>query len=142
VGDAAPTRAEPQAKPIIKSPRLRVLVIDDHADSREMLQAMLGSDGHQTESAEDGPGGVEKARLAQPDVALIDIGLPGFDGDEVARRIRRAMGTSIGLIAVTGYGRAGDRRRSQEAGFDAHLVNPVTREQVRDALAMRQASAA
>jgi signal transduction histidine kinase/CheY-like chemotaxis protein len=142
LGRAVGTRAEPPAKPSAEPSHLRVLVIDDNADSREMLQAMLSAEGHQAEVAEDGPGGVEMACSARPHLAFIDIGLPGFDGYEVARRIRVAIGQSVRLVALTGYGQAEDRRRSREAGFDAHLVKPVTPEQVRAALVARQVPAA
>jgi CheY-like chemotaxis protein len=116
-------------------PPLRVLVIEDNADLRDMLRSILELDGHRVEVAEDGPGGVEMARSARPDVVLVDIGLPGFDGYEVGRRIRSDLGKSVRLIALTGYGQAEDRRRSREAGFDAHLVKPLSAEDIRDALA-------
>jgi CheY-like chemotaxis protein len=109
-------------------------VIEDNADSREMLRSALELEGHQVVVAEDGSAGLEAARSVRPDVAVIDIGLPGLDGYEVGRRIRSDLGLSATLIALTGYGQAEDRRRSEDAGFDAHLVKPVTPEQIRDAL--------
>jgi CheY-like chemotaxis protein len=116
---------------------LNILVIEDNPDGREMLRVMLEVDGHEVRVAEDGPGGIELALAAKPDVALIDIGLPGLDGYEVGRRLRGKLGRSIRLIAVSGYGQADDRKKSSDAGFDAHLVKPVTPEQLRDALVQR-----
>jgi CheY-like chemotaxis protein/anti-sigma regulatory factor (Ser/Thr protein kinase) len=105
----------------------RILIVEDAADAREMLRVALELSGHEVHEAEDGPGGIEAACRVRPDVALIDIGLPGVDGYEVARRIRAATGGErIRLIALTGYGQPEDRRRSLEAGFDAHLLKPVT----------------
>jgi CheY-like chemotaxis protein len=104
--------------------------VEDNPDSREMLKALLEASGHQVRIASDGPGGVEAARLHRPDLALIDIGLPGFDGYEVARRIRRHLGPGVRLIAVTGYGQAEDQRLTAAAGFDLHLVKPVSPEQL------------
>jgi signal transduction histidine kinase/CheY-like chemotaxis protein len=108
----------------------RILVIEDDRDNRDMLRASLEVAGHQVEVAEDGVGGVERARAMRPDIALIDIGLPGLDGYEVARQIRRDLGGVIRLIALTGYGQPEDRRRGAEAGFDAYLVKPVFADQL------------
>jgi CheY-like chemotaxis protein len=136
-----PVAGEASVKKAAVTPGLSILVVEDNGDGREMLRVMLEVDGHHVRVAEDGPGGVEMARAARPDVALIDIGLPGFDGYEVSRRIRQEMGTSIRLVALTGYGQADDHRRSDEAGFDAHLVKPVTPEDLRSALVKPSASA-
>jgi CheY-like chemotaxis protein len=82
--------------------------------------------GHTVYEAKDGPAGVECALRERPDVAFIDLGLPGFDGYEVARRIRAGLGANtIRLVALTGYGGADDHRRTREAGFDMHLVKPI-----------------
>jgi CheY-like chemotaxis protein len=103
----------------------RVLMIEDYADARDSLRALLELSGHEVREAADGPTGVELALRLQPDVVLIDIGLPGLDGYDVARRIRSAPhGHRIVLAAVTGYGQPEDRRRAAEAGFDA-FVKPV-----------------
>jgi CheY-like chemotaxis protein len=108
-----------------ESPR-RILVIDDLADARESLRGLLETLGHRVEVAENGPEGVEKALTLRPDVAIVDIGLPGLDGYQVARRIRASdAGKHMMLIALTGYGRPEDRRRAFEAEFDAHLVKPL-----------------
>ena len=111
--------------------RCRVLVVEDHDDAREMLRVLLTLAGHEVDEAADGPTGLDLALTVRPDVALIDVGLPGLDGYEVARRIRRgAGGTSILLVAVTGYGQAEDRQRALDAGFDAHLTKPISPEQL------------
>lgn len=106
--------------------RRHILIVEDNADSRELLRELLELWGHRVEVAGDGVEGVEKAVSGQPEVALIDIGLPGLDGHEVARRIRAAeRGKAMTLIALTGYGHGDDRSRALEAGFDAYLVKPV-----------------
>ena len=102
-----------------------VLVIEDNADAREMLRMALELDGHRVETAADGTSGVETALRTTPDLVLIDIGLPGLDGYAVARHLRAALGQRVTLVALTGYGQSEDRRRTSEAGFDAHLVKPV-----------------
>jgi signal transduction histidine kinase/ActR/RegA family two-component response regulator len=130
---------KPREKDGTAVPALRVLIIEDNADSREMLRTMLEFERHRVDVADDGPAGVEMARVMRPDVAVIDIGLPSLDGYEVCRQIRNELGSSVRLIALTGYGKPEDRRRSEEAGFDAHLVKPVTFEQVSEALVKRRA---
>jgi CheY-like chemotaxis protein/two-component sensor histidine kinase len=115
--------------------RLRILVVEDNEDSRDVLRMMLELDGHHVHVAADGSSGVEAAVNVRPHAAFIDIGLPGLDGCEVGRRIRDQLGQRVRLIALTGYGQAQDRRRSREAGFDAHLVKPLTPEELHDALA-------
>jgi two-component system, sensor histidine kinase len=114
---------------------LRILIVEDHDDAREMLRTALALRGHEVVEAKDGPGGVEMAERTRPDVALIDVGLPGFDGYEVARRVRRLGGPTMRLVALTGYGRPEDRARARQAGFDAHLVKPVDPQQLPGALA-------
>jgi two-component system, sensor histidine kinase len=105
---------------------LRILIVEDNLDGRESLRDLLEIWGHEVELAENGPQGVEKALETQPDVALVDIGLPGLDGNEVARRIRAAFASDhMELIAMTGYGQPEDRRRALQAGFDSYLVKPV-----------------
>jgi CheY-like chemotaxis protein len=103
-----------------------VLLIEDNAGNRETLRMLLQLWGHQVEVAEDGRQGLDGLLAARPDVAVVDIGLPGLDGYEVARRVRRSpAGAGIFLIALTGYGQPDDHRRAFEAGFDAFLVKPV-----------------
>ena len=103
----------------------RILVGEDNADAREMLRIVLELAGHEVHEAVDGPSGLAMALDLRPDIALVDIGLPGFDGLEMARRVRDAVGASIHLVALTGYGQPDDRRQALGAGLDAHLVKPV-----------------
>jgi CheY-like chemotaxis protein len=104
----------------------RILVVDDNRDSADSLARLLELMGHETAIAYDGPSAVETADEYRPEVMLLDVGLPGLDGYEVARRIRaQEWGKSITLIAATGWGQPEDRRRSREAGFDHHLVKPI-----------------
>ncbi|HYO16078.1 MAG TPA: ATP-binding protein, partial [Thermoanaerobaculia bacterium] len=105
---------------------LHVLVVEDNLDGRESLRELLEIWGHRVDLAETGPEGLEKAFALRPEVALVDIGLPGLDGNEVARRIRAVLGRDqISLVAMTGYGQPEDRRRALQAGFDRYLVKPV-----------------
>jgi CheY-like chemotaxis protein len=103
----------------------RILVVEDNMDAREMLRHLLNLAGHEVHEAPDGPAGVEAALRLRPDIALVDVGLPGFDGYQLAQRVRGDAGSSIYLVALTGYGQPDDRRQAMEAGFDAHLVKPV-----------------
>ena len=106
---------------------LRILVVDDNRDGAESLALLLTLTGHETHTAHDGLAALESAARLDPDVILLDIGLPGLNGYEVARRIReqhRDNGRPI-LVALTGWGQDEDRKRAAEAGFDAHVVKPV-----------------
>jgi signal transduction histidine kinase len=109
---------------------LHILLVEDDDSVRKALRRLLELDGHRVEVARDGPEGVELALATVPEVAFIDLRLPGFDGHEVARRIRTALGSRVLLVALTDHGEEEDRRRSSEAGFDAHLVKPVPYENV------------
>ncbi|MQA39201.1 response regulator [Rugamonas aquatica] len=112
-----------------------VLLIEDNDDGREMMTMMLSCYGYDVRSAADGHEGVAAALRSRPDVALVDIGLPGIDGYEVARRLRADPATAgIRLIALTGYGLADDLRRVMEAGFDRHLVKPVDIDQLMEVI--------
>lgn len=102
-----------------------ILLIEDNADAREALRVLLELEGYDVEAAADGSQGLEIARAKAPAVALIDIGLPGIDGYEVARRLRALSGPRSSLVALTGYSDPEDRRRAEDAGFDAHVVKPV-----------------
>jgi signal transduction histidine kinase/ActR/RegA family two-component response regulator len=116
---AGPTRGAARAA-------RRVLIVEDSADARQMLRLMLELDGHEVHEAEDGITGLAQALDLQPDVAVIDIGLPGLDGWELARRLRATdAGGRMILVAVSGYGQLEDQQLSQKIGFDAHLVKPV-----------------
>jgi signal transduction histidine kinase/ActR/RegA family two-component response regulator len=114
----------PRRLPLPTEPR-RILVVEDNADVRTLLRAKLRQLGHNVDVAEDGFTAVEKILARKHDVALIDIGLPGIDGYEVARRARAELGHDVFLVALTGYGRSEDRSRALDAGFDAHLTKPA-----------------
>ena len=131
-------RAEPPARSLERPPaaaarRRRLLIIDDEADARESLGALLELEGHEVKAAADGAAGLALLAEAGGEVALVDIGLPGMDGYEVARRAR-AIGGSLLLIAVTGYGQREDRDKAHAAGFDAHLTKPFTYEELMRAI--------
>jgi len=112
-------------------PARRVAIIEDNADSRETLRVLFQMYGHEVHEAGDGPSGVELVLRVQPDAAFVDVGLPGFDGYEVARRIRAApSGRRVQLIAVTGYGLPADQAQARQAGFNHHVVKPVHPSQV------------
>jgi CheY-like chemotaxis protein len=102
-----------------------ILIIEDNADARDALRVLLELEGHLVEGAAEGMKALEIARAQDPDIALVDIGLPGIDGYEVARQMRAGGGRRPVLIALTGYGQPEDRRRATEAGFDEVLVKPV-----------------
>jgi PAS domain S-box-containing protein len=105
---------------------LRVLVVEDNEDTLELVQMWLRSLGHEVQGASDGNAGLQSAITMKPDVALVDIGLPGIDGYEVARSVRASdAGNGIYMVAVTGYGRPEDRARALDAGFDAYIVKPL-----------------
>lgn len=106
--------------------RRRVLVVEDNRDGLETLLTLLDLLGHEAAGAADGAQAVEVAQRFQPDVVLLDLGLPVMDGFQVARRLRADPRLQRAFIAaVTGWGAEGDRRRTAEAGFDAHLTKPV-----------------
>ncbi len=123
---AAPSPEPSPPAAALPGPPRRVLVIEDNTDVRDGLRLLLEELGHEVVEAADGDRGVAVALDWRPDVALVDLGLPGLDGYAVARRIRAAPGGGrIRLVALTGYGQPEDRRRALEAGFDAHLVKPA-----------------
>jgi signal transduction histidine kinase/ActR/RegA family two-component response regulator len=110
----------------LQPPHQRVLIVDDNADAAESMAMLLRALGHEVRTAPDGPAALERARAFQPDMVLLDIGLPRMDGYEVARRLRGEAGLcKVLLVALTGYGQDEDRRRTREAGFDHHLVKPI-----------------
>jgi two-component system CheB/CheR fusion protein len=120
----------------------RILLIDDNADLTSTMSALLKLAGHEVAVCGDGPSGIEAAHECQPEVILIDIGLPGMNGYEVAGRLRQLpQFDRTLLVAVTGYGQADDRRRSREAGFDHHLVKPVFFETLQELLSGPQLTA-
>ena len=104
----------------------RVLVVDDNADACDAMKFLLEEEGHEVRTAGDGPAALEEARIRPPEVVLLDIGLPGMDGYEVARALRALPGCELAsIVAVSGYGQAEDRAQSRAAGFDEHFVKPV-----------------
>jgi PAS domain S-box-containing protein len=124
--DEVPAAAPPAPPPAAGAAPRRVLVVDDNVDSADSLAMLLQVNGHEVRVAYDGPAALREAAAFVPEVVLLDIGLPGMNGYEVARKLREmpeAKGTL--LVAQTGWGQAEDRRRSKEAGFDHHLVKPV-----------------
>ena len=102
-----------------------ILLVEDNVDARDALSVLLELEGHVVAVAGEGHHALELVRAGDPDIALVDIGLPGIDGYEVARRVRALDGRRPVLIALTGYGQPEDRRRASEAGFDDLLVKPV-----------------
>jgi CheY-like chemotaxis protein len=108
--------------------RKRVLVVDDNSDAADSLGQLLELMGHVTATAYEGESAVECAKQFAADVILLDLGMPGVDGFEVCRRLRQLeFTTPPRIVAMTGWGRAEDRARTEGAGFDAHLVKPVDR---------------
>jgi CheY-like chemotaxis protein/anti-sigma regulatory factor (Ser/Thr protein kinase) len=140
LGIADSQRANPQ--PAIPNPQTRrVLVVDDNVDAAESLALMLRAVGHEVRTAHDGPAALREAGALRPEVVLLDIGLPGMDGYEVARRLRQQEGLGQALVvALTGYGQEEDRRRAAAAGFDVHLVKPADPEAVQQLVARARAS--
>ncbi|MFL6193937.1 MAG: ATP-binding protein [Thermoanaerobaculia bacterium] len=124
-----PAEAEmpaPAASPAAPARPLRVMVVEDNIDAAESLVSLLRLWNHDVSVAHDGPAALDVARVHQPEVVLLDIGLPGLDGYQVARRLRDELGLDHTLlVAMTGYGQPEDRRRSQEAGIHHHFVKPV-----------------
>jgi CheY-like chemotaxis protein len=115
---------------------LRVLIVDDNQDGADSLLLLLQAYGVEPRVAYDGESALLAARAFRPDVVLLDIGMPGLDGYEVARRLRRQEGLHDALlVALTGYAGEEDRRRSAEAGFDAHLTKPADLTQLQRVLA-------
>jgi two-component system, sensor histidine kinase len=113
--------------------RRRVLLIEDNRDAREMFRMMLELAGHEVLEAEEGIGGLELLKAARPDVAVVDVGLPGLNGYEIARRFREQPGSdAVMLVALTGYGTPEARERSRAAGFDHHLIKPVNAETLQE----------
>ena len=115
--------------------RLRIVVVEDNQDIRDTLEDLLRLDGHEVVSAKEGIAGAQRIVDFCPDVAIVDVGLPGMDGYAVAKAVRAARGRKVRLIALTGYGRREDRIEAAEAGFDRHLVKPIDHDLLSQALA-------
>jgi signal transduction histidine kinase/ActR/RegA family two-component response regulator len=124
------------SSPLARPGRRRILVVDDNVDAAESLKMLLVLEGHEVRLAHDGLAALRVSDDFRPEVVLLDIGLPRMDGYQVARHLReRPASDLVLLVALTGYGQDDDRRRSQEAGFNAHLVKPVDLDALRSALA-------
>jgi CheY-like chemotaxis protein len=129
----------PAASPTVPTPhrpasaRRRILIVDDNGDAAESLAELLALLGHETSTAHDGVAAIEMAERLRPSVVLLDIGLPGMSGHDVARAIRHeTWGADMLLIALTGWGQTEDRTRSRRAGFDHHLVKPLDLSQLEE----------
>jgi len=122
---------------------LRVLAVEDNLDAARALAALLRRRGYEVRSRGDGPAALDAAAAFHPEAAVLDLALPGMDGWELARRLRRRCGPGLVLVvAVTGHGDADSVRRSREAGIDHHLVKPLVPEQLLELLAgVRRAAA-
>ncbi|HYR35909.1 MAG TPA: response regulator [Burkholderiales bacterium] len=103
----------------------QVLIVEDNVDQAQTLRLFLGMMGHRIAVAASGPAAIEAARRLRPEVVLLDIGLPGLDGFEVARQIKHEHGDAVRIIAVSAYGSENDRRQSFDAGCELHLVKPA-----------------
>lgn len=120
-----------QKKPVTSAstttaaPARRIAIVEDNKDVRDLLRLKLGRLGHQVFEASDGVSGVEIVLQNQPDLALVDLGLPGIDGYQVAREVREKLGDDVVLVAISGFGQPEDKRRALEAGFDEHITKPA-----------------
>ena len=136
LSNSEPKNQRTRAVPRMDGP-LRILIIEDNADVRSMLKTLLEFAGHQVEIAGDGLRGVEMISTQHPNVALVDIGLPGLNGYELARKIRADKDClDVFLVALTGYSQPSDRQRALSSGFHAHLAKPVDLEQLRQILSL------
>jgi len=123
-GSLGADAAQGDARRLI-SPR-RILIVDDNPDAAASLALLLRFSGHEVHTAHEGEGALRLAETLRPDAVLLDVGMPGLDGYEVARRLRQLPATrDVVIIAVTGYGAEADRRRARAAGFDHHLTKPI-----------------
>jgi PAS domain S-box-containing protein len=129
------TRSAPKRQAKRNLNGIKVLVVDDNVDTARGLSRLLEISGYTVNTVHSGAEAIDTAHTFQPDFVLLDIGLPGMDGYEVCRRLRQnSLGSSAGIIAISGYGQDEDRKRSREAGFDAHLVKPVDLDELKDLL--------
>jgi PAS domain S-box-containing protein len=139
-----PRDASPVASAISSAPvatqvsSRRILIADDNQDALETLKLLLEMDGHQIQTAADGNAALALADQMVPEIMLLDLGMPGLSGFDLAARVRtRPWGSQITLIAITGWGQAEDRRRSLEAGFNHHLTKPIDYDALRDLLSVK-----
>jgi signal transduction histidine kinase/DNA-binding response OmpR family regulator len=127
---------EPAPPAMVVAPR-RLLLIEDSTETAEALRMALQKTGHRVDVAHSGPQGVQIALTSRPDAVVIHLGLPGMTGHEVARRIRAVMGDEVTLVALTAHSQEDDRRRTQEAGFDAHVLKPAGADEINEVLTRR-----
>ena len=133
-----PIVSTPVAAPQAAGPALRLLLVDDSVDAATAMSLVLESDGYEVRVAHEAGHALEIADAFRPEIVLLDLGLPGMDGFQLAQEMRKRAATANALlIAVTGYGQAADRLRTQEAGFDHHLVKPVSSEEIQRVIAGR-----
>jgi CheY-like chemotaxis protein len=129
-------RQSAASRPLTRTPRRRIVLVEDQTDAREMLRMLLESLDHVVIDAADGAAAVELIERERPDAALIDIGLPTMTGYEVAQRIRQQKDLQhITLVALTGYGAPNDIKAAREAGFDAHIIKPAEIARIQEVLA-------
>jgi PAS domain S-box-containing protein len=138
--EAPAPAAEPPRQEAVPAPGLRVLVADDNRDAADSLERILRFYGYDVKVAYDGAAALHTGREFDPHFAILDIGMPGANGYEVAREMRARQGRSVTLVALTGWGQETDRRRSMEAGFDYHLTKPVDPQDLNDLLVQLQTS--
>jgi PAS domain S-box-containing protein len=122
--DPGPAGRAPSGRARAASSACRILVAEDNADALEMLQLMLALYGHDVTVASDGVEAVTLAKAVKPQIAFLDIGMPRMDGYEAARQIREALGSSVVLVALTGWGQDEDKKRARDAGFNHHMTKP------------------
>ena len=121
-----PVLVSPNAQKDIEHSRLKIMIADDNVDAAEILSLLLQVSGHVTSVVHNGQSALNEARLFAPDVVFLDIGMPGMNGYEVAKALRKDPDlTDVALVALTGWGGEQDRAQSREAGFDRHLIKPV-----------------
>ncbi|MFM0340505.1 hybrid sensor histidine kinase/response regulator [Paraburkholderia fungorum] len=133
-----PIVSTPVAAPQAAGPALRLLLVDDSLDAATAMSLVLESDGYEVRVAHEAGHALQIADAFRPEIVLLDLGLPGMDGFQLAQEMRKRAATANALlIAVTGYGQAADRLRTQEAGFDHHLVKPVSSEEIQRVIAGR-----
>jgi CheY-like chemotaxis protein len=138
---AVPARVEPEPQQVRRrvAKGIKVVVVEDNEDARDLLCVFLRRAGFECAAADSGPAALTLIERVNPDIAILDVGLPEMDGFEVARRLRAdPKYANLILLALTGYGRASDRVTAREAGFDEHLVKPVRAEQLLGVLAEMQ----
>jgi CheY-like chemotaxis protein len=140
---AAPVKDPLAITPVTNGARQRILIVDDNVDARDLLSEILVALGHEVKTAPDGIAALELIESFRPDVSILDIGLPVMDGFELATRIRERMKQATpSLIALSGYAQESDQKRSQEVGFERHLVKPVDVKLLVDSISELQAARA